>query len=75
MQFEMSLTKPDKLTPNNKKAGPFVWARHLSPRGQIVAAIASVVVAPFAGTLIVLIDCALVLVARGTVAVGTPATI
>jgi hypothetical protein len=41
----------------------------------MVAAMASVVVAPFAGTLIVLSDCPLVLVARGTVVEGTPAMI
>jgi hypothetical protein len=44
-------------------------------RDQIVAAIVSVVVAPFAGTLIVGSGCSLVLVARGMVVVGTPAMI
>jgi hypothetical protein len=75
MRFEISWTKLDKLTPNNKEAGPF--ARPASAfRDQIVAAIVSVVVAPFAGTLIVPIgECTLVLVARGMVVVGTPAMI
>ena len=42
---------------------------------QMVAVIVSVVVAPFAGTLIVLSDCPLILLARGLVAEGVPAMI
>src|SRR5215831_12256292 len=66
----MSWTKPNKLTPNHREAG--LEGPHSIVRDQIVAAIVSVVVAPFAGTAIVLSDCPLVLVARGSVVVGTP---